>query len=191
MKLTLKNLILGVAVLGIAAPLYAVDPAEGEGGPDVQLLEPGADNLVPPVRIIDRAINELELKPDQKEQYQEIFKQHAPQLQQHFQQQQQIYTPEQKKKRREVVKKGREDGLQGQKLQQYVQSQVPLTPEQQKQFTQVQTEIKKCQTKFHQEVSKILTPEQQELLPPIGGKKGKGKGKRPNKPNKPGPAQTQ
>ena len=183
MKLSLKNLILGLAVLAIAAPLYAVDPVAGDDGEEQV-------RLIPPVRLIDEAVDELELDGKQQEQYQQIFKQHAPQIQKHFQQQQQIFTPEQKTKRREVIKKGREEGLQGQKLQQYVQQQVPLTPQQQKQFTQCQTEIKKCQTKFHQEVNKILTPQQQELLPPIGGKKGK-KGKNPRKPNKPAPLKTQ
>lgn len=195
MKMTIKNLILGVAVLGLAAPLYAVDPIDGEGG-DVQLLEPGGEGeeavrLVPPVRLIDDAVTGLELQPEQQQQYQQIFKQHAPKIQKHFQQQQQIFTPEQKAKRREVIKKGREEGKQGQELQQYVQSQVPLTPQQQKQYTDCETEIKKCQTQFQTDVEKILTPQQQELLPPVGGKwKGKGKGKRPPNPGKQGPPPT-
>jgi len=187
MKITLKSLLLVVVAAFVAAsfattPLSAVEPEE----PAEESVR-----LPPPVRLIDNSVGELELTEEQEKKYQEVFKQHAPQIQKQYVQQQSVYTPEQKKKRREAVKKGKQEGLKGRKLQQYVQSQVPLTPQQQKQHTDYQTEILKSQQKFRQDVEKILTPQQREKLPRWGGKKGKGKGKRGKlRPGKPGPQQS-
>ncbi len=172
MKTTLKMTLLALVAALMAAPAMAIDPAEGDDNAADRVDEV---RLPPPVRLIDNSVQKLDLDEGQKEKYQQIVKQHAPQIQQHIQQQQQIYTPEQKQKRREVTKQGKDDGLQGQELRQFVQSKIELTPEQQKQHTDCQTNIVKSQQKFRQDVLKILTPQQQEKIPEYGGKKGKGK----------------
>ncbi len=176
MKTPIKTVLLAALAAVLSAPLLAQQPA----APDEEKVR-----LPPPIRLLDNSVNDLKLSEQQQQQYQQIVKQHAPPIQKQFTQQQSIYTPEQKTKRRQAFKQGKDDGLDGRELRQFVQSQVQLSPQQQKQHTDYQTQILKSQQQFRQDVVEILTPAQQEQLPPIGGKKGKGKGKGKRRPTPP------
>ncbi|MCA9267048.1 MAG: hypothetical protein KDA41_01185 [Planctomycetales bacterium] len=177
MKTALKTLLVAVLAVVGTSSLFAIDPAEGDQA---------KGKLPPQAQQFTQAVTKIGLNEGQKEQYQQIFKQHAPQLQKLYSQQMEIYTPEQVKARQTAMKQGKEEGLQGQKLQQFVQSAVQFTPEQKKQFVQCQTETAKCEQKFESEVVQILTATQKEQLPELTGKGKKGgKGKVPNEPKQP------
>lgn len=173
MKKILK--LLAVALVGLlAAPLAA------EEGDDQPL------KLPPQAKVIDSSVQKLGLQEDQKGKYQQIFQQYAPVLQKQYEQQMQIYTPEQKTKRHEASVKAKEQKLKGKEYEQFVQSAVQFTPEQQKQYVDCETEIMKTQSKYREEVYQILTPEQQEKFPKFGKDKGKGKeGKQQQNQNAP------
>jgi Spy/CpxP family protein refolding chaperone len=164
MKKSMEKLLALAIVALLSAPLAA---QADEGDKPVR--------LPPQAKVIDDSIDELELTEEQKGKYEQIYKQHVPVLQKQFEQQQKIYTPEQKTKRKEAQTKAKEQGLKGKEFQQFVQSAVQFTPEQQKQFTECETDIMKTQSKFREEVYQILTPDQQEKFPKFGKNKGKGK----------------
>ena len=161
MKTALSTLSILAVVAMMAAPLAAED----------KLLLPDQSQQ------FHIQCQKLKFSDKQQTQYQQIYKQHQPILQKHYQTQQKIYTQDQWKQHTVAVQKADKDGLVGKKRQQYIQSAVQFTPEQQKQYTQCQTEITKCHNKYYDEVVQILTPQQQELIPKHFkvGKKGKGK----------------
>ena len=166
MKTALKSLFVATIAVVLAAPLTAWEPDEKDK----------VKGRVPaPVKALDAAVQELELGEEQQEQYQKIYQQHVPMIQKLLHSQLDIYTPEQRKQRKGAKEKGMAEGLKGKKLRDFVQSQIELTPDQQKQFVDGQVKLLDRQQKFRQEVIEILTPAQQEQLRPSGGKKGKGK----------------
>jgi hypothetical protein len=195
MKILLTKMFALLVVALLAAPVLAqgdgpdggarLGGGDGPQGGGPQGGGPGGD-LPPPAYEIDSSIRELGLNDDQKGKYEQIYKQHVPVLQKQYEQQQQIFTPDQKAKRQEAMGKAKEQGLKGKEYEQFVQSSVKLSPEQQKQFIDCDTDMKKSQSKFREEVYQILTPSQQEKFPKANPKKN---GKNPPKQGGPDPKQ--
>ncbi|MEX0791500.1 MAG: Spy/CpxP family protein refolding chaperone [Pirellulaceae bacterium] len=152
MKCILNLLVLTILV-GVVAPLIAAEepakpkkPAQREARQRNQAAGPL------------NAVMKLDLTSEQKEKIEAIRKAHMPALQELNKKV--GMTPELRKKMMEIMKEGREQGLKGKKLQEFVAEKSPLSAEQQ----EAQAEVRKATAKLREEVGALLTDEQREKL---------------------------
>lgn len=152
MKCILNLLVLTI-LAGVVAPLVvAEEPAKPKNPQQRQAgaRNQGAGPLAP--------VMKLDLTSEQKEKIDALRKAHMPAIRDLNKKV--GMTPELRKKMMEITKEGRDQGLKGKKLQEFVAEKSPLSAEQK----EAQAEVQKATVKLRAEVAAILTDEQLEKL---------------------------
>lgn len=127
-----------------------------------------------------RFVADLELTDAQKEQIAAIDKEFAEKFREVTKARMDILTSEQQKAERDAAKSAKSAGKKGPEARKAVEEALKLTDEQKTKLKDAEKAQQELNAKIVTALRKVLTPEQQEKLPKIDSREGKGKGKKKN-----------
>ncbi len=147
-------------VLAVIASLVIVDSLSAQQSGQKQRHHRGSPSLV---ERLERN-KDLNLTADQKAKLEALNKEYAPKRKELAGTMGKILTPEQKQARAEAVKAARQAGTRGPEVRKSIQAAMKLTDAQKTKLAESRKAMQTLNKQIRDEVGKILTPEQKEVL---------------------------
>jgi Spy/CpxP family protein refolding chaperone len=152
-----RNMLVVVLVLAVAAPLVAQEKARKRGA---KKPRPAREAQILPKALLEG----LEFTAEQKDKLEELKKEVGPKLKEVRQKMESILTDEQKAARAEAAKAAKQAGKEGKEFREAVEAAVQLTDEQKAKTAEARKAMGEVQKEIREKFMSILTPEQQEAV---------------------------